>query len=57
MTDIHQEQTALFIRGLPCQLKQDFKLECLRHGITMTEAVRQLMQQVIKGKVNLEEKN
>lgn len=45
-----EKNTTIYVRGVPVQVKTKFKAYCAKHGLTMTQAIIQLMKQSGKRK-------
>jgi hypothetical protein len=47
-----REETATLVRGIPFELKQEFRIWCLRHGLSMKEGFIRIMREAVARKTN-----
>ena len=45
---INLEETVLFIRGIPLELKREFKAACAEDEISMSESIKAFMAEVAR---------
>lgn len=48
-----RRDSVFYIRGVPQDLKVDFKVYCARNNLSMTESIIELIRKVIRGEVQL----
>lgn len=54
MIDKELKNSTLYIRGVPEDTKTDFKVWCARRKVSMTEAISELLKQIVTGKIKPE---
>ena len=44
-----EEYTELLVCGIPATLKTEFKLHCVREGLSMSEVLVEMIRRLVKG--------